>query len=66
MTGGPPPAAPPATQLPQGRYPASATTVWAVVAATLLIGLVLGVAIPAALAPDSPDPVPAAPVSEYR
>lgn len=36
-------------QLPQGRYPASAATIWSVTTLTLLIGLTLAVLIPAAL-----------------
>ena len=54
MTGGVPVAAArPATQLPQGRYPASAATVWAVVGIAVALGLTLAVAVPAVLATDT-------------
>ena len=36
----------PATQLPQGRYPASPATTWVVAILVLLVGLALGVVVP--------------------
>lgn len=42
-------AAKPAEQLPQGPYPASALTIRAIAALTVLIGLTLAVLVPAAL-----------------
>ena len=52
-------AARPATQLPQGPYPASAAMIWAIAAGTVLIGLTLAVLVPAALSSgDAPRETP--------
>lgn len=52
-------AAKPAAQLPQGPYPASTATIWAIAALTVLIGLTLAVLIPAALSSgDAPHETP--------
>ena len=52
-------AAKPAEQLPQGPYPASAATIWAIAALTVLIGLTLAVLIPAALSSGGAGPATA-------
>lgn len=42
----------PSTQLPQGRYPASAAVIWTVAGLAVLIGLTLAVLVPVALSSD--------------
>jgi hypothetical protein len=42
----------PSTQLPQGRYPASAGVIWTVAGLAVLIGLTLAVLVPVALSSD--------------
>ena len=45
----------PSAQLPQGPYPVSAKTVWAVTVLVALTGLMLGVVIPVVLSPGGPE-----------
>ena len=42
----------PSTQLPQGRYPASAAVIWMVAGLAVLIGFTLAVLVPVAFSPD--------------
>ena len=54
----------PATQLPQGRFPASGVVIWVVAALVMLIGLGLAVVVPVALSPaDTTSAPPVAPVN---
>ena len=46
----------PSTQLPQGRYPASAAVIWMVAGLAVLIGFTLAVLVPVAFSPGEAGP----------